>query len=88
MRATHPSSPEHDDPVTAMNWHRRRIRRARRRSRGSSPRPVSRVAAQPSEPRKPLVRRLVVFVPRLPLGERPAGAGGLSRQPAAVPGAA
>jgi hypothetical protein len=58
----HPSSAEHDRPITAMTWHRRRIRRARQR-RESAPRPVARVA-QERDAGSPVIRRLVVFVPR------------------------
>jgi hypothetical protein len=87
MRATDPSSSAHD-PVTAMSWHRRRIRRARRRSRESAPQPVSRVATQAPEVIKPLIRRLVVFVPRGAKGARPSGPVVALGEPAAVPGPA
>jgi hypothetical protein len=52
----------HDGPVRGMSWHRRRIRRARRRSRGSAPEPPARVA-QASKGRIPSIRRVVVFSP-------------------------
>jgi hypothetical protein len=58
----HPSSADHDRPIAAMTWHRRRIRRARHH-RESAPQPVTR-AAQASDGRSPVIRRLVVFVPR------------------------
>jgi hypothetical protein len=88
MRATRRSSSAHDDLVTAMSWHRRRIRRARRRSQGSAPQPVTRVATQAPEAAKPLIRRLVVFVPRATRAAMPAGAAVALGEPGALPGAA
>jgi hypothetical protein len=87
MRATRPSSSAHNDAVTAMSWHRRRIRRARRRGQGSAPQPVTRVAQVP-DAAKPLIRRLVVFVPRGARGARPTGAVAPLGEPGTVPGPA
>jgi hypothetical protein len=89
MRATsvRTSSSAHDDPITAMSWHRRRIRRARRRNGQSAPQTVTRVA-QDSGNRSPLIRRLVVFVPRGTRGARAAGAVLPPGEPGAAPGPA
>ena len=94
----HPSSAAHDDPLAAMTWHRRRIRRARR-NRESAPQPIARVAqspdggkaltdtrgAQAQEAGRPLIRRLVVFVPRR---ARAGGAVVRPVEPVAAPGPA
>jgi hypothetical protein len=71
MRLTNvcpPSSTVDDRAVSAMSWHRRRIRRARRHHRESGPPPAP-TAQAPSTGGAP-IRRIVVFVPRTPRAPR------------------
>ena len=80
---TRPPSAEHEQPITSMTWHRRRIRRARQR-RESAPQPVARVAQEPDTGRT-AIRRLVVFVPRTKRAPRTGGDVARGVVPAAAP---
>lgn len=90
MRTTSASSSA-DQSIKAMSWHRRRIRRARRRNQDSAPAATIRLAApEPFTPpapeaRRPLIRRLVVFVPPKQRRPKPAAPAAVVGESGAVP---
>jgi hypothetical protein len=81
------SSETHDGRVAVMSWRRRRIRRARRRSREYAPRSGGAIT-RASNAGRPSIRRLVVFVPLATHPPRAIGAVTPSARPVPVPGPA
>jgi hypothetical protein len=87
INARHPSSEARDRAIAVMGWHRRRIRRARRRIRESGPQtraPITRASNASSAS----IRRLVVFVPLATRSQRARAAVAPPARPVAIPGPA